>query len=634
MNRMRQWLYDRTGVDRLARAMLHERIAGGARWRYVFGSALVFLFVVQALTGVLLMTVYSPSATTAWSSVWYIQTQMTLGWLVRGVHHYSAQAFVVVAAVHVVQVVLAKAYRPPREFNWWLGMALLGVVLGAGLTGYLLPWDQRGYWATKVATNILGLTPVIGEWLQRVVIGGDEYGHLTLTRFHALHVAVLPMIFVLLTAAHVALFRRHGVTVEPRLAARGEGWFWPKQALYDGAACAVVLAIVAALASYSHAVRGDMLLDAPADPAASDYPARPEWYFLFLFQMLKYFEGPTLEVVGAMVIPAAVTLIAASFPFVHRLLPGRAAHRLVATTMFALIGGVWWLTWGALRDDRAPDAALVAAIEARQARGESLTSADAAALRARRFQEQRAAAAVIAERAFALAATQGIPPEGPLGLLRGDPVLQGPRLFAAHCAACHRFDGHDGTGRTPPEPATAADLAGFGTAGWIRGFLAEPQANRYFGLITRPDGRPGHTRMSRLLERLREENAAEADAERLEGDLDAVAAYLAGEAAAPGKPGATADAQVLRGRSVFETVCNECHAYQGERTGTTLAPEMYGYGSAAWIAAMIRDPAHDTLYRSAGREPAIMPSFGGRLNDQEIELIAAWLRMPREADDP
>ncbi len=151
--RLLDWVEHRTGVAALLRKLLYEDIPGGARWRYVWGSVLVFLFIIQVLTGGLLMTVYAPSATTAWSSVWYIQTQMTLGWLIRGLHHFAAQALVVLMLVHVLQVLIAKAYRPPREFNWWFGVGLFHVVLALALTGYLLPWDQKGYWATKVATR-------------------------------------------------------------------------------------------------------------------------------------------------------------------------------------------------------------------------------------------------------------------------------------------------------------------------------------------------------------------------------------------------------------------------------------------------------------------------------------------------
>ena len=162
---------------------LYERVPGGARWRYVWGSTLVFTFTLQVITGFMLWSAYSPSTRTAWESVYYIQNEMTLGFIIRGVHHFAAQAMVVLMAIHFVQVVIDGAYKAPRELNFWLGIVLLMIVLGLSLTGYLLPWDQKGYYATRVTTNIMGATPLVGGEVQALAQGGTEYGHLTLTRF-------------------------------------------------------------------------------------------------------------------------------------------------------------------------------------------------------------------------------------------------------------------------------------------------------------------------------------------------------------------------------------------------------------------------------------------------------------------
>src|SRR5437588_5338621 len=193
--KLSEWLEHRTGFRKLRDAMLLEHIPGGARWRYVWGSTLVFVFMLQLLTGVLLMTAYSASEATAWSSVYFIQYEMDFGWLIRGLHHFGSQTMVVLLGLHMLQVVIAGAHLPPREVNWWLGLVLLGLVLALSLTGYLLPWDQKGYWATQVATNIAGNQPVVGPQLQKIIVGGPTYGHRTLTRFYALHTAVLPPFF-------------------------------------------------------------------------------------------------------------------------------------------------------------------------------------------------------------------------------------------------------------------------------------------------------------------------------------------------------------------------------------------------------------------------------------------------------
>src|SRR5262249_1499480 len=223
--KFKDWLDNRTGYRKVVSALLIEEIPGGAKWRYVWGSCLAFVFAVQLITGVLLMTAYSASDTNAWGSVYFIQYEMDFGWLIRGLHHFGSQTMVVLLAIHMLQVVIAGAHLPPREINWWLGLALLACVLGLSLTGYLLPWDQNGYWATKVARNIAGNLPGVGAQVSKIVVGGPEYGNHTLTRFYALHVGILPPLVILLTVLHLVVFRRHGVTA-PRNA-QGEGWFWP-----------------------------------------------------------------------------------------------------------------------------------------------------------------------------------------------------------------------------------------------------------------------------------------------------------------------------------------------------------------------------------------------------------------------
>ena len=197
------WLDDRTGFRALMKEALDEPIPGGVRWRYVFGSALTVVFMVQAFTGILLMMSYSPSSSTAWASVFYISREMWCGWFIRGVHHFAAQAMVVLLVLHLLQVLWAGRLSPARrELNWWFGMGLLFLTLAFSLTGYLLPWDQKGYWATKVATNIMGGAPGIGPYLQKVVVGGSDYGNQTVTRFYGLHVGVLPALLVVFLAAH------------------------------------------------------------------------------------------------------------------------------------------------------------------------------------------------------------------------------------------------------------------------------------------------------------------------------------------------------------------------------------------------------------------------------------------------
>src|SRR3954469_11278116 len=337
------WLEDRTGIFALLHEALYERIPGGARWRYVWGSTLVFAFFVQVVTGIFLWMMYSPSAQTAWESVYYIQNQTQFGWLLRGVHHFMSQAMVVLLAIHLLQVIVDGAYRAPREVNFWLGLVLMTIVLGLSLTGYLLPWDQKGYWATRVATNLLGLVPVIGESLQRIIVGGPEYGHFTLTRFFALHAGVLPTLLTIFLILHVLMFRRHGLTVrEPKHAP--DSYFWPEQVLRDAVACLAVAIVVLVLVLWSYprleagvpaAQQLGAELGAPANPAESYAAARPEIYFLFLFQSLKYLEGFP-PIFGAIIVPGLVMFSLFLMPFIGR---WKFGHRFNIVWTCALILG-------------------------------------------------------------------------------------------------------------------------------------------------------------------------------------------------------------------------------------------------------------------------------------------------------
>ena len=464
------WLDHRTGYRSFVHEALYERIPGGARWRYVWGSTLVFAFFVQLITGLFLWMAYSPSSQTAWESVYYIQYEMQGGWLLRGLHHFMAQAMVVLLALHLMQVIIDGAYRAPREINFWIGLVLMLIVLGLSLTGYLLPWDQKGYWATRVATNLASLVPGAGEDLQRLVVGGADYGHHTLTRFFALHAGVLPGLLILLLVVHVGLFRRHGICYR-QPAKRDECHFWPDQVLKDAVACLAVLAVVLLLvllpaltgrASFSDAQHLGADLGAPADPGHQYSAARPEWYFLFLFQFLKLFEGygETGEFVGAIGVPSAVLLVMFLMPLVGR---WKLGHRFNIGFIIAIMLGASWLTFAALRDD----------YRARRLEGEEfeqiarqvrMFGGDETKMRAyfkndeaqiAEFLERKAlyeevqksreyltaveSAEREAERVKQLAAEHQIPPTGALALLRDDPKTQGPRLFAKYCASCHDY---------------------------------------------------------------------------------------------------------------------------------------------------------------------------------------------------
>jgi ubiquinol-cytochrome c reductase cytochrome b subunit len=275
------------------------------------GSVLLALLGVQVLTGAFLTLYYAPTPDHAYESVRFISSTMA-GRLVRGLHHYGASFIVVAAALHMLRVIGFGSYKPPRELAWLSGLGLLGLILAFALTGYLLPWDQRAYWATVVTINISRLAPIAGDAVAAVMQGGATIGAMTLTRWYSAHVIFLPAILAALVVAHLVTMRLQGISgpVRPR---RGSPTrFYPHQAARDVIVVAVVLAGLAMLAW-----RLTPAMEGPADPTDATYVPRPEWYFLGLFQLLKYFPG-RLEVVGAIIIPTILALVLVLLPWLDR----------------------------------------------------------------------------------------------------------------------------------------------------------------------------------------------------------------------------------------------------------------------------------------------------------------------------
>lgn len=338
------WLDHRSGFRTIRHHLLDEKLPAGTGWWFTFGSLLLFGLTLQVITGTLLALFYAPTPDHAWDSVRYITTEVRGGMLLRGLHHWGASLVVVTAIVHLIRVVFFGSYKAPRELNWIVGLVLLHVILAFGLTGYLLPWDQRAYWATVVTINISKLTPVAGEWVANLLRGGPDIGALTLTRWYAVHVLVLPPVLFGLTALHLYLMRRHGISGPVRPAAGEEQTFFPYQAARD-----LTVALVVGVGLAYVAWNGAPPLEPPADPTSSDYIPRPEWYFLGLFQLLKYFPG-RLEIVGAIIIPGAVMTFLALLPWLdrartrglreRRVLLGVFAAGLAAVTTLTVLGAM------------------------------------------------------------------------------------------------------------------------------------------------------------------------------------------------------------------------------------------------------------------------------------------------------
>jgi ubiquinol-cytochrome c reductase cytochrome b subunit len=339
---VKDWLNSRIGYRKAAHVLLEEPLPPGTGWFFTLGSVLLALLSVQLLTGAFLTLYYAPTPDHAYDSVRFI-TALPAGRIVRGLHHYGASFIVVALVLHMLRVIVFGSYKPPREVTWLSGLVLLALVLAFALTGYLLPWDQRAYWATVVTINIAQLTPLGGDLVAGILRGGGTIGALTLTRWYAAHVIFLPAALVLLVVAHVALMRRQGISgpIRPRVGSAEP--FYPGQASRD---ITVVLLVVSALAVF--AWQGVPPLEAPADPTDATYVPRPEWYFLGLFQLLKYFPGKW-EVVGAMVIPGIAAGILALLPWIDRgpERDPRKRRKLMAGVVigFATVGVLTGLGW-------------------------------------------------------------------------------------------------------------------------------------------------------------------------------------------------------------------------------------------------------------------------------------------------
>jgi len=210
------WWDERTGWSSFVNAVFRRQVPSGLSWWYSLGAATLFVFVLQLVTGILLSLNYAPTPDTAYDSVLFINSQVPFGWYIRGLHHWGASAMVVLVVAHMVSAFVLGAHRAPREVTWGIGVCLLLITLAFGFTGYLLPWDQKAYWATTVGTNMAGTVPLIGSALMRVLRGGADVGAVTLTQFYSIHVLILPLFPLSLVLAHLALVIYHGVSVPPR----------------------------------------------------------------------------------------------------------------------------------------------------------------------------------------------------------------------------------------------------------------------------------------------------------------------------------------------------------------------------------------------------------------------------------
>lgn len=363
LTRVHDWLDERLDLASLTAPLRHKTVPVHyfSYWYYLGGITL-FLFLVQVFTGILLLLYYRPTANEAFESVQYIMTQVRFGWLIRSIHSWAANLMVLTVFAHMFSVLFMAAYRRPRELTWVSGMLLLFLVMGFGFSGYLLPWNELAFFATKVGTEMAGQVPLIGKPILVFLRGGEEVTGATLTRFFALHVAVLPFLTALLVGVHLLLVQRLGISVPPGMEpaahalaylrkhdpAAADYWleragavplremrFFPNFFLRELMAWYIALGVLGALAALS-----PWELGSKADPfAPAPAGIKPEWYFLFMFQSLKLLPaklGPVDgEIVGILVFGVAA-LLWVLLPFFDRTSDHRRRRWITGAGIFVL----------------------------------------------------------------------------------------------------------------------------------------------------------------------------------------------------------------------------------------------------------------------------------------------------------
>lgn len=607
MRSLFDWLEERTGFIGFLRDLVFHTIPGRPGWRRVWGALVLFALFCEFVTGLALWLFYAPGVVSSWESVHFIQGSVAGGWFVRGIHHYVAQAMVVLLVLHLLQVVIGGLYRAPREISFWISVALIGVVLATAFTGYILPWDRRGFMASTVSSGLMANTPVIGPWLRELFLGGPQPGQATLQRVMVMHAGVLPGLIVVLLVVQTMLFRRwvrrggggagreemKEKAADATDAVGGGRPWYPEQAWRDAVAGAAFLAAISIIVGVTRGAP----LEAPADASVADASARPEWYFLFLFKLLHLeIFGGARQIIPALVLPGLAFGFLMLMPFLAR---WRFGHRVNVMAVSAGLGGYALLTaWTWLQDKRDPEHQAALAL-ARADAGRARELADAAG---------------------------GLPPEGIVSVLARDAVTQGPRLFARKCASCHAYDGHNGLGQPLSTPASAADLAGFGGRDWLRRFLdpAHLVTPHFWGetaFVTPPEGR----KVSKMVTFVTEDVAAYTAEEKQQ--LEKVVLALSAEAGLASQAADDARDAVLIAEGVAligedGLACTDCHKWRDERTGR---PDLDGWASRQWTIDFIHNPAHERFY---GKNNDRMPAYGekGDLTPEQIGMIVDWMR--------
>ena len=337
------WLRDRVGWEDIVHLAAKKEVpVHGYTVFYYLGGMALFLFMVQVATGILLLLYYRPSAAEAFESVQYIMAEVPFGWLMRSIHAWGANLFVGVVFLHLISVYFLKAYRAPREITWFSGAILLFLTLGFGFSGYLLPWNTLSYFATKVGTDVPAQVPGVGPLLSRILRGGSDVTGATLSRFYGIHVAILPAITTVVLGIHLLLVQKKGMSVPPAVERKGPTRtmrFVPDFLMRDMVGWLAAVGILAALAAFL-----PWELGRKADPfAPAPAGIRPEWYFLAMFQALKYLPAEIAGVPGELIgilFFGALAVVLVAIPLLDRPKPSGSSPWWNRLAILALVGAL------------------------------------------------------------------------------------------------------------------------------------------------------------------------------------------------------------------------------------------------------------------------------------------------------
>jgi ubiquinol-cytochrome c reductase cytochrome b subunit len=594
-SRFYNWFNARTGIKSVMHTSLDEPVPGGARLAYVFGSGLLFIFISQVITGLCLALYYVPSAESAHTSVAYITKQVAAGQFLRSLHYYGSSAMIIVLLLHFLQTFIYGSFKGRRELLWISGALLSFLVLGMGFTGYLLPWDQSSYFATAVGTNIVGEVPFIGQWLTSMLRGGDTLGTLTLSRFYLAHVFLIPGMIFLFIGLHIALFRKAGAAgpinedpIDPKLPPES---FYPRQVVMD-MAFALLIMVGLGFVAYFHPVQ----LGPVADPSNTKFIPRPEWYYLPMFEWLKFWSS-RMEVFAVVVIPGILALVFFLIPFLDRSLERRPWRRPIPmlAVSIVLVGMVFLGFKSHLDDLHDHSVAIQLAFQEKQA-------------------EEYTKAPFIPRMESASGLPVSSAPVNPL-------VAKGKGVFNTNgCSGCH---GAEGTGT-----ANAPSLVGITnkyTLPQITELLHHPNAKMLAGhmpsfTLSTPDVTALFSYLGSLGTPAAAVTAASSEAEpSAEPTSSTVEGPAAAKSSGSGAAVQVSSAAASAGEKIFEAQsCARCHGEAGAGMGK-IPPlrVLVAKQSNAQVAKLIQAP---NAVMKAGGMPPLVASAG------DVGSVVAYLR--------